>query len=244
MSSKLLMQMISGHSRTVHRKIVSNQVKYSLVDLNGCHLFLPYEEKIANLVLDHSAYGNHGLVYGTGEVVGKIGDCFNFDGIDDFINVATLGTITGTFTVMAWVKPTYDASEREMSITGSRYSNECSFDFKFNPGVIHGDIGYGDDWITTSADAEFEWEVGTWYHIAYVVTPTYYKIFANGVLLNTEFYGDTYTPILADLDHELVIGNAGDMDFEEWWQGSIDEFYVYDRALTDTEIFNYYERTK
>jgi hypothetical protein len=245
-----LMNIIRIDSRAIQHKKVGSSVVMSPQDVNGCLLYLPLEQKIMSLSLDHSGNEHHGILHGTTTIDnGKINKAANFDGIDDLIDCGGYN-ILDTFTAMAWVKPLNDAMDSELCIIGSRGPEENSFDFKLNPGLIHGDIGIGTDWITTNADVPFDWVVGEWLHVCYVVTPLYYKIYVNGQLLDTVLYSDLgyegpQSVVCSDANHILTVGNANyDGSLIEFFHGVIDEVFVYGRERSDTEIFNYYERTK
>jgi hypothetical protein len=244
-----LMNIIRIDSRAYQHKKVGNSIILSPQSISGCVLYLPLEQKSMNLSFDHSGNEHHGILYGTTTVSGKINKGARFDGIDDIIDCGDY-SIVNTFTAMAWVRCLDDSGTFELCVMGSRYPEDCSFDFKINPGVIHGDIGIGTDFLTTNADALFDWVVGEWFHVCYVVTPLSYKIYANGQLLDTVLYSDLgwegpQPVILSDANHILTLGNANfDGSLVEYFNGDIDEVFVYNRELTSNEILNYYERTK
>jgi Concanavalin A-like lectin/glucanases superfamily/Putative metal-binding motif len=160
-----------------------------------------------------------------------------FDGVNDYASVSSAATLSGTFTVEAWAKPAHPT--KKMTVIGSRGGpSDPSFDFKFEGGnKIHGDIGTGTAWLTTVADANFNYVAGTWYHIAYVVTPTNYKIYINGVLAaNVNISGGT--PLLYNSSHLLTIGRPGSTYNLEHFEGQIDEVRVWNTARTQTDIQN------
>jgi hypothetical protein len=161
------------------------------------------------------------------------GNCLDFDGTDDYVEFDTgTSTLSGDFTVEAWAKPMHATSP--CSIIGSRSPACCSFDIKFQYGnLIHGDIGDGSTWLDTSADATFNYTVGTWYHIAYVVTITGYEIYINGNLEGSGTFNGT--PLLFDANHTLVIGNVAVGHIENF-QGQIDDVRVWSVPRTQTEI--------
>jgi hypothetical protein len=162
------------------------------------------------------------------------GTALNFDGVDDYVTVAAQSTsISGSYTVMAWVRPTN--ASKAMHVFSTRESGEFSFDMQVVGGnTIHADIGDGGSFITTSANASFNYQAGRWMHIAYVISPTSYTIYVNG-----RSYGGgglSSTPLLLDNDHYIVIGkNAIE---NTYFEGSIDEVKVYSAELTEANIQN------
>ncbi|MFA4830784.1 MAG: LamG domain-containing protein [Patescibacteria group bacterium] len=187
---------------------------------------------------DRSGSGNNGTITNmsttTSPVAGKVGQALSFDGVDDYVGVTTNNTVSGNYTVSAWVNPNHATSR--FGIFSNRFSNENTFDFKLQNGiVIHGDIGNGAAWLTTSADATFTYSVGTWYHIVYVVTPTGYSIYANGNPVGSGSFSGT--PLLFTTGNLPRIGHT---DGTEYANGLIDEVRVYNRALSASEIQELY----
>jgi len=116
-------------------------------------------------------------------------NALDFDGFDDYVEMPVQSQgISGTFTVAVWVKPTHPT--KTMHILSTRNgANANTFDIQIKDGnLIHGDIGNGTDWLTTSADAPFAYQANQWMHIAYKITPGQYKIFVNGNLIQTGVY--------------------------------------------------------
>ncbi|HEY4797461.1 MAG TPA: LamG-like jellyroll fold domain-containing protein, partial [Bacteroidia bacterium] len=157
----------------------------------------------------------------------------NFDGVNDRVNVNTgSSSFSGTFTVEAWVKP--NDPTKYMCIMGTRSPSDGSFDMKLGNGnTIHGDIGNGSGWITTGADASFNYSIGQWYHIAYVITPSGYIIYANGNQVGSGSFSGT--PILYDVNHILAVGTVSANGGEEF-NGNIDELRIWNTARTQTQI--------
>ena len=158
----------------------------------------------------------------------------------DYVKVNTgSASLLGTFTVECWAQ--VSSNEDVYAICGSRYSGDQSFDMKFDNGKIHGDIGDGSSWLTTAADVTYAYSADTWYHIAYVVTPTSWTVYVHNtsgtlVAYNTGTYSGT--PLLFDANHTLAIGDRSIDETSEYLEGKIDEFRVWSRALSQQEIQN------
>jgi len=168
-------------------------------------------------------------------VNGKYGKALLFDGVDDYVSVTPQGSVSGQFTVVAWVNVA-DTSAR--AIVGTRSPTDYSFDFKLQNGnIIHGDIGNGASWITTSADASFTYSLNTWYQIVYVVNTTSYTIYVNGQQVGSGTYAAN-TPLLFDSNHQIKIGQFGGGG--EFFNGMIDEVRIFNRALSPSEVATLY----
>jgi len=161
------------------------------------------------------------------------GNALNFNGSNQYVTINTPSALSGGFTVEAWVRPM--STTQVMNIFSTRNgSNDHSFDMKLQGGnTIHADIGDGTLWLTNSADASLNYEVGKWYHIAYVVSTSGYTIYANGVQVGSGTFA-TSAPMLYNSLHTATIGANGSNS--EYFNGSIDELRVYDTTLAQASI--------
>ncbi len=154
------------------------------------------------------------------------GCSMTFDGSSTYITVGS-GTrvLAAPFTISLWVKPV--AAGASHAFFGSRSPTDYSFDAKLTAAsAIHGDIGTGSGWITTSADASSIVPLNKWTFIVYSVTTTGYKIYANGALVGSGSF--TGTPLLFDTNHILRVGqNALG---SEYFSGLIDSVRIYTAA--------------
>jgi len=153
------------------------------------------------------------------------------------VAVLPTGSVTGSYTVAGWGQVRTNSA---CNMFDTRRPTDCGFDMKFQNGnQIHGDIGNGSSWITTSANADFNYAQNTWYHVAYAVTPTSYTIHihnADGSEARTPVsasYGAS-TPVLYDSAHAINIGRySGD---GEYFDGLIDDVAIWDVALTSPQV--------
>lgn len=148
------------------------------------------------------------------------------------VAIATTGSLTGTFTVECWAlnrKP-----KQVGTILSSRAPNDFSFVIKFRQGKrFHGDIGDGSHWLAKMANAPFLYQRDTWYHIAYVVTPTTYCIYINGAPTEANVFPPG-NPMLYDANHRLCFGADG-LDPDDL-DGSITEVRIWKTARSQPQI--------
>ncbi|MFC1741787.1 LamG-like jellyroll fold domain-containing protein, partial [Nanoarchaeota archaeon] len=210
--------------------------------LNGTSIMvlnMPFEandgDNESSWTKDYSNLSNHGNVTdavwnSTGGYDGQ--GSYEFDGVNDYISIDPVGVVRDEFSVGAWVKP--DLPTEALNIFTTRTPTEYGFDMKLQNGTeIHGDIGDGTGWITISADATFNYQVGTWYHIFYVVNTTGYAIYANGDQVGSGTYSEN-SPLLFDDTHNIVIGRHS-----SWWEcfnGTIDQVMVFNRSLSAEQV--------
>ena len=172
----------------------------------------------------------HGtLVNGVSFAEGKVGQAFEFDGLDDHVatelDVNTI--VMNDMTWEGWVYPT-----RVMH--SSRQSIFSSDDGGWDRGLII-EFGTATFGVFTGSGEWYPVAVSEnqWQHVAVVYTRTNMVFYKDGV----RFSSDT-PPQGQDLSFPLNLGrNPG---FGEYFQGRIDEASVYARALTDAEIQGIY----
>ncbi|MBM4037902.1 MAG: PEP-CTERM sorting domain-containing protein, partial [Planctomycetes bacterium] len=87
------------------------------------------------------------------------------------------------------------------------------------------------------ADAPLAYTANTWYHIAYVVTPTGYNLYVRdtaGSVIATGSGAYSGTPVLLDASHVLNMGRYS--GGSEYLTGLIDDVAVWNRALSPAEL--------
>ena len=163
----------------------------------------------------------------------------SFDGEATRLAVGGDSTISGTFTVEAWIKP--DDLRIKRGILGSRISpSEYGFDLKLNEGtVIQADIGNGSGWMSSPAATAYDYAAGSWLYVAYVVTPTNYTVYVNGKKAGSEQY-PAGNPVLRDANHQLFIGWTGFGN--EFFKGEISRLRIWNVALRPRRITNIWKR--
>jgi len=204
---------------------------------------------------DVSTGGNHGDVIGAIALRGKIGQALQFDGVDDHVNVGDI-TDADEFSVSFWMKPliTYDGTLVPVkSICGKYLNGNNGFGFSFvgtdftgrTTGSILlkfevGGIGSRFEMETTTTT----WTANEWYYVTYVheATLAASKIYVNAIDETSVFAHDGAHPALT-FSADFKIGGVE----HEWTadaftgaQTVIDEFRVYDRALSVSEIEQLY----
>ncbi len=160
-------------------------------------------------------------------------NALHFNGTDNVTINHGSNSLSGTFTIEFWANP---SSLSGQGFIGSRGPSDASFDIQLTgTGGLHGDIGNGSSWLTTSADApNAGLQVGVWSHIAYVITPTGYTIYVNAVQKASGTYSGT--PLAFDNNHVLNLGNYGINWGNGTYNGAMDELRIWSTARTQTEI--------
>jgi cysteine-rich repeat protein len=158
---------------------------------------------------------------------------YNFDGIDDSINLGgTIGgfTLSDPFSVSAWINPALDSQDH--AIYGNTWSNagyllRVTADNKIRFILVENGTTYnGMDSNVLSAG---------WHHIVGTWDGTNVRVFVDGVEESiTPIANGTVTTI--NTSAHTFIGSTGQSGSEKFFLGSIDDVRVYGRALPVNEV--------
>ncbi|RPI53996.1 MAG: hypothetical protein EHM56_06665, partial [Chloroflexi bacterium] len=155
-------------------------------------------------------------------VDGKFGQALNVT-LDQYVNVPYAADLAlNTFTVAVWVNISDITTWR--GFLGTRFNGEYTFDVKASASMIHGDIGNGTAWLSTTIDVPAALSVGQWYHICYVFDDPADTVamYVNGVPARTVVV--TGTPLFMSVGEDFRIGT----DYStEPMRGSIDDVRIY-----------------
>jgi hypothetical protein len=181
------------------------------------------EEGMGTRVLDWSGHGNHGDFVNNPKWVldGYDGSALNFDGSGESV-ISRFDDETWTaFTVAVWAKADELFQSNNSAICATNSSTDGGFQFSFDPANryrYHSDIDQ--DMGPASLD---------WVHLAVSYDGTTATAYYNGE------YAATFTPADDDfVNNKYAIGvNRAE---DNWFDGSIDDFRVYNKALTQEEV--------
>ncbi len=183
-----------------------------------------FNEKSGTVANDSSRYHNTGTLTG-GPKWGEKG--IIFDGVDDCVRIP-YNNIGGTLTYSLWTKSSISGGGYRMFSYMSTLLQLAGNDITFFPNTISGSI-------TTKPYTVVN---DVWYNIIITHTGTTTEIFVNGVSL-----GSNVDQAINTVDGNTnVIGAYFTMG--NYYNGSIDEVRIYNRALSADEIKRLYERTR
>ncbi len=185
-------------------------------------------------VADSSGQGNNGTVSNTTWTTsGKYGSALVFNGTNAWVTVNDANSLdlTTAVTVEAWIFPTTStggwrtivSKERTGAVNGAYVLYSFS-----NPGPpqVYLSIG-GTDRILSGPT---QLSINTWTHVAMTYDGTTIRLYLNG----TQVASAAQTGTIATSTNPLRIG--GNSTWGEYFQGTIDEVRVYNRALSGAEI--------
>ncbi|MCA9062978.1 MAG: right-handed parallel beta-helix repeat-containing protein, partial [Planctomycetaceae bacterium] len=204
--------------------VLSGQIGYWKADGSTTDLVVGTSGSLQNGAAYSTGYSNQG---------------FQFDGTDDHVLIGSSAAyeITGNaISFDAWIKPTGPGSHASQG--GMILSREGEYQVaRFTDGTIQfaiNTVGNGYNWV----NAGYVAALNEWTHIAVTYDGANAKVYANG----TQVYSGAATGNIQDnvfptLD-ELRIG--GRQNTSQYFQGSIDDVGLYNRALTAEEVAEVY----
>jgi hypothetical protein len=176
---------------------------------------------------------NDGTIYGATWTTGIVNSALSFDGVDDYVDLGSVNiNIPGDFTITAWIKAIQSRSNYRVILskgpknTGHYeiYLNISTGELKFYSNDI-GDIGSGrivDDNI--------------WHHITVTYNGANMKFYVDGNLESSPSASGSITS-----ENEIFYIGRQIIDLSMPFNGLIDEVAIYNRALTDEEIWQLYQ---
>jgi hypothetical protein len=195
------------------------------------------------LFRDSSSWGNNGTCSGTTcptFTPGKFGNALQFDGVNDYVNAGTGGSVTGSLTITAWVKRGTNNAWRTIVSKGESkqeyYHNYVLYVSPTNTLAI----GFGKNDGATYREFETTSAIDTnWHHIVAIInSATDMKIYVDGVSQAGTFSGSISTVLTAN-SKKLLIGSSSSTT--EFFIGAIDEVTIWNRGLSPEEIMASYD---
>lgn len=203
---------------------------------NGLIAYWNFDEGSGTLLQD-SQNSNDGTIVGASWVPGVRGSALSFDG-NDYVTIPDDASLRpGLMTLAAWVKTSQSSSvvfigKNNWNLSaGEQYvlsmlSNQGNLSFKRNGNCV---VNAG--WTYTATTTSIN--DGNWHHLAGTWDGTEARIYLDGTLSATQ-------------NHPAgLIDNCtgGTLDFGRWYNlfpfyliGEMDEVYLYDRALSASEV--------
>jgi len=196
-----------------------------------------------------SAGDNDGTIYGAAWTSGQINDALDFNGVDDYVEVPDDASLRfneyDSFTISCWALPITDeqngwlvckmqpsAQSHCFTYETSWHSSESAFGFTISRANSTRWVSIGSGVGTAPAE--------DWYHVAWVYDNGDMKIYVNGQLSNTgtfPYNTDGASSNNLAIGARLIISQP---ESGRFFDGTIDDVHIYDRALSDGEIDELY----
>lgn len=195
-------------------------------------VWLPLNGNLNNQGLNNISVTNNGAIVDNS---GKIGKCYSFDGINDYIQIPTMVLDLSRVSICGWIK------------WGAFNSWSRMFDFQNSASGSTGAIGIANNGTTstitvfgrTSSGGSLpDTNIGlsavanTWYHIALTLNNTTAKVYLNGTLSKTFTLNSALGVMTLNNNY---LGKSG-WSSDEFFQGSMNDFRIYNHCLSSKEI--------
>ncbi|MEK7634837.1 MAG: LamG domain-containing protein [Patescibacteria group bacterium] len=202
-----------------------------------------FDEGSGNVTGDSSGNNNTGSITGATWTSGKLGKALNFTSSQN--NYVNLGQpvslqITGAMTISAWVKQAsltdYNQIVSKAASSGQRgWGLRCSSSNTTCEFHIASDT---DTQIHVGSDTSGISKTGVWMHLVGVYTPSVsLEIYKDGVLVERDI-----ASIPASQFDQAVNASIGSRSNASlFFDGSIDDVRIYNRALSGTEVVKLYK---
>lgn len=198
---------------------------------------------------DYSGNSNNGTVYGatlTTDRFNVANRAYSFDGINDYILVpssasynsietSTAVSITAWVNIRAW----YQNWSHFMILERHKAATDNGWGFAILKQPAQVSIFYPQD-MAMADTIGFQPLFNNWYHVAVTWNKNgedSVRMYINGVKKKTF---KTNTP-LTNTNNGMVYIGTSIVGIDEYSDGKIDELGVYNRVLTDTEIYDIYQ---
>ena len=196
---------------------------------------------------DVSGNGNDGVVNGptlTTDRFGNAGSAYSFDGVDDYFNSSDPFAPQSAGAISLWLNRAPDQAEAGIISARSDYgylTGDLLIQFvfidseEFRVFYWNGSpIGSGGNWQNPIGTNNGELSSNTWHHIVLSWDSSVgSKVYRDGVEIGAD---SVPAPIFGNLP--IVIGR--NHLIEHYYEGSIDDVYIYDRALSASEVQTLY----
>jgi len=195
------------------------------------------DEGSGTIAGDHSGNNNRGTLSGTTKptwVSGKHEKALSFDGSTSYVDAGDISVNSDTFTVSAWIKQ--KVSTPNAVPVGKVSAGAAGWMF-YQDSVSNGNLfffvyNYADDAVSSSQKLP----LNEWTHVVGVSDSTNTCIYINGVLNDCDVKG---AGAYVESATSLRMGRYGNET--QYFNGSLDDVRIYNRALSATEVYNLYK---
>jgi hypothetical protein len=189
---------------------------------------------------DRSGSGNNGtLTNGPTKAIGKLGQGLSFDGVNDYIGWGAYTTEQTTYTAVLWFKYIDASTTGALFFRGDL--NTCAY----NPSVliVSGTLNARESGCSGTGIIGSQALTPGWHHVAVTRSGQTAILYFDGVSVATDTSQSTgnFSSGYFSVGASSTNGNPPGFEF---FNSSIDEVRVYNRALSATEVTSLYDMGK
>ena len=186
---------------------------------------------------DESGVANHGIVYGATSAADRFGNpnsAYSFDGANDYIWIGD-DPKPEIITISLWIKTSSNKSGTDNAMAVIRY-RLFGFGIVLNHyfiGEMHIPVWESETESRLFSSNNQTLNDGVWHHISFSYDGNVFNTYVDGILVYHDI--DTNNRTIYYQAGGLSIGRDGNHD-SDYFEGSIDEVRIYNRALSEPEI--------
>jgi len=184
-----------------------------------------------------------GAANGPAPVPGVVGGALSFDGTDDYVEIPSSNALNfgaGDFSIDAWIKTTQDTGVAVI-LDKRQMSPYQGYHLFTSNGNLFLQLAAGGTYSNYPASAFVA--DGTWHHIAVAVNRTINKFTVRWYVDGKDTSLDPpSTPLTGTLDNAAPLRlGVRSFSLNGYWKGTLDELELFNRALTESEVFAIYD---
>ncbi|MEM3405607.1 MAG: NosD domain-containing protein [Candidatus Pacearchaeota archaeon] len=189
----------------------------------------------ATKAVDLSKYGNNGtIINAVWTTDGKYGSAMSFDGNGDYVSVP-ISVANSVYTISLWVKTTSSDGNQWAYAEGNSANSYPFLGVGINSGKVTY-LGRGNSGSAFSISTTDNKNDGNWHHIVAIQNAfNDHKLYVDG-----NYVGSSNTLITSGTFNEKRVGSMQQGSNSFYFQGNIDEVYIYNRSLSADEIKQLY----
>lgn len=225
--------------------------------MEGLILYFPFNQDDGNVVIDQSGQGHDGNVFNASFTAnGFSGGGFQFDGDGDYIRVLNAPALnTNQFTVSTWAlteelfvpqtgpneaRGIFGKHQAEQNSNSYWVSQRTTFQTDLPELHFQG-------WNNSSASESVLTDVTPLFNDWRLVTATYDGNSLNfyidnilkGTVVNPDIFANNLDYLIGAGEYQYLTANP-----DRFWWGKLDEFRIYDRALSQADVNELYQSYK
>ena len=221
-------------NQTYHDKALEEEKRYATIPRPES--IVGYWQFNGNNVDDSSPNKNDGTVSGATHVH----EHYEFDGVDDYIDVSSYKPKNDSMTWAAWIYPKQIKVTNQFAISNHNGGGDGSaqgFDIRTYSTNVYCQLANVSKYRILATSAILS--VNNWYHIGCVYdnSTTTLSLYVNGALKQSKAVGGGPW---ASSNYGATIGSLRNPSPSSYFNGTIDEVLIYNRSLSSTEISDLY----
>lgn len=198
-----------------------------------------FNEGSGNIIKDSSPYNNNAGTHNTTWVTGVIQKALLFNGSTSYVENGDNPSLRldSTLTLECWLK-----LEASGTVISKNAINQSAYNY-----VLHTDIFIIYDTTATPHQLNITGDLSgnTWKHLVATYDGANMNIYIDGVLSDTSIIGSVTLATTGGTQPNLQIGRRWhDANWTSYFQGTLDEIRIYNRALPIGEIKSHYKYEK